>query len=389
MPTPSQRMILNEWFGTAGRHVYNEALKICEADPSKRNVTSLQQELLNSDAIPENKQWMKNTPYDVRYGAVRDLLAAYKGNFTKMRQGDIKQFSMSRRSKKDDQISIEITKSHFSKEHPGAFYADILGHTPIQCHRKSRKWMPTRDSVMYNGACRLVRTRDGKFYLMVPQRLSPELTGRLGGESQAPEGSLVALDPGVRTFMTGYSPSDDTSFEFGKGDMGRIARLAYHSDRLQSKADQLKGKRYEKKRAHIRRAGRRINTRIRCLVDEVHCKLAVFLCRNYRTIIIPEFNSQGMVKKGARILRKKTVRALLTWSHYKFRKRLENKAEVLGCRVVLCNEAYTSKTCTRCGYLHSKLGGAKLYRCPRCHLSIDRDVNGARNIALRALLGMT
>ncbi|TVQ43302.1 MAG: hypothetical protein EA365_12830, partial [Gloeocapsa sp. DLM2.Bin57] len=33
----------------------------------------------------------------------------------------------------------------------------------------------------------------------------------------------------------------------------------------------------------------------------------------------------------------------------------------------------------------SKLGGAKVFKCPKCGTQLLRDVNGARNIMLRAL----
>ncbi|MBS0016844.1 MAG: transposase, partial [Arthrospira sp. SH-MAG29] len=47
--------------------------------------------------------------------------------------------------------------------------------------------------------------------------------------------------------------------------------------------------------------------------------------------------------------------------------------------------SYTSKTCTNCGHIHLRLAGAKIFQCPNCGLRIPRDVNGARNIMLRAL----
>src|SRR6188508_659895 len=34
-------------------------------------------------------------------------------------------------------------------------------------------------------------------------------------------------------------------------------------------------------------------------------------------------------------------------------------------------------------HLHATLGGAKVFRCPRCALVIDRDHNGARNVLLK------
>ncbi|WP_225880470.1 zinc ribbon domain-containing protein [Anabaenopsis elenkinii] len=36
-------------------------------------------------------------------------------------------------------------------------------------------------------------------------------------------------------------------------------------------------------------------------------------------------------------------------------------------------------------YLHHKLGGHKIFKCPHCGIQVYRDVNGARNILLRAL----
>jgi putative transposase len=63
-----------------------------------------------------------------------------------------------------------------------------------------------------------------------------------------------------------------------------------------------------------------------------------------------------------------------------------NKArEYPWCQVVIVSEAYTSKTCRRCGVIHHKLCGNKVFNCPSCRLSCDRDKHAARNILLRYL----
>ena len=36
--------------------------------------------------------------------------------------------------------------------------------------------------------------------------------------------------------------------------------------------------------------------------------------------------------------------------------------------------------------VHQKLGGRNVFKCGGCSLKIDRDINGARGIFLRALL---
>jgi len=73
----------------------------------------------------------------------------------------------------------------------------------------------------------------------------------------------------------------------------------------------------------------------------------------------------------------------MAWGHGKFRERLISKAEELGKQVEVVGvevvgEAFTSKTCSRCGWVDQRLGGRKMFRCRACGLTVDRDVNGAR-----------
>lgn len=55
-------------------------------------------------------------------------------------------------------------------------------------------------------------------------------------------------------------------------------------------------------------------------------------------------------------------------------------------KVIFQDEAWTSKTCGKCGHIKMDLGGNKQYDCEKCGLSIDRDVNGAKNIFAKALM---
>ena len=66
-----------------------------------------------------------------------------------------------------------------------------------------------------------------------------------------------------------------------------------------------------------------------------------------------------------------------------FKQRLINKARQFGKKVVIVNEAYTSKTCSCCGDVHTSLGGNKIFKCQKCKSIMDRDVNGAKNIFLK------
>jgi putative transposase len=58
----------------------------------------------------------------------------------------------------------------------------------------------------------------------------------------------------------------------------------------------------------------------------------------------------------------------------RFRELLISKAEEEGKKVVVVGEAYTSKTCSGCGWIDDRLGGKKLFKCRGgCGLVIDRE----------------
>lgn len=206
---------------------------------------------------------------------------------------------------------------------------------------------------------------------------------------------VASIDPGVCTFATIYDP-DGAIIEWGKQDIGRIYRLAHQVDQLQSQwsekhqdgHNQLMFNMKAQKRWRLKKVASRIREKIRNLVRDLHCKMARWLCSTYDYILLPTFDTQEMINRGKRRISNKTARAMVTWSHYSFRQRLLSKArEYPQCRVVLVDEDYTSKTCGCCGYVHHHLRCTKKreFQCPRCHVLIDRDHNGARNILLRFL----
>lgn len=112
----------------------------------------------------------------------------------------------------------------------------------------------------------------------------------------------------------------------------------------------------------------------------------MFLVRKFENIIIPEFQTREMVcKRRMRTIGSKTARALLTWSHYAFRCRLIQKAAENDSKVFVVDERYTTKTCGSCMRINHNIGGSKVFRCQHCKLTIDRDVNGARNIFMKSV----
>jgi putative transposase len=359
---------LDEWFG-ATRHTYNQVVDLSRTRPVSDDLTvkALRSKFMGSDT-PE---WAQKVPYDVRDNAIRDFDKARKAQLAKIKLAkqageQLTGFQFRFKSKKDRQC-LTIRGRDWGRKR--GVYTQLFTKEAL----KASEDLP---SVM-TADFRVIKTQLGHYFVCLPRVVEPK------SESQAPTAhhATVALDPGVRTFQTCYD-ADGNVFEWGAGDMDRLFQLCYAADRLQGRFSSSKGT----KRKRRKRAWLRLLERIRHKVDEIHKKLATWLCENYRVVLLPVFETQRMVRRRNRKLGSKTARGMCAWSHFRFRQRLKQKAELYPwCTIVECDEAYTSKTCGGCGRLHGSLGSNKTFRCPSCFYEADRDASASRNILLRYL----
>jgi putative transposase len=366
-PTAEQRITLRKWLGTV-RWIYNAALVAVRDKVVPLNITLLRQRFVNEDSVTvQENPWMKEVPYDVRDDALRDLLKAFWSNMEKKKLNPQHTFELKFRTRKDRSETFTLHAKHWRN---GEFYPKSFGRHVV----KYAERLPQAEKMVYD--MRVQRTRLGDYYLCVPQpRVSRD-------ENQVPRPMprVIALDPGVRSFVTGYDPSGNI-VEIGVKDISRIYRLCHAADKLSSKISNATKAR---QRYSMRRARLRIFQKIRDLTTDLHRRLAKWLCTEYDTILLPKFETAQMVLKHKRRIRSQTARQMLSWSHYKFKQQLLHKShEFAGRHVEIVTEEYTTKTCGKCGAIHSKIGGNKVFACPQCACRMDRDWNGARNIYLK------
>jgi len=214
----------------------------------------------------------------------------------------------------------------------------------------------------------------GQWFACFPQLKDVQTTG---------SDKVIAFDPGNRTFLTGFD--GENILEIGKGDIGRITRLCLHLDQLISKVKRSKGKENKKFRYKTNSAIKKLTFKIRCLVDDLHKKAANLIVNNYKLVFLPTYETSQMVLKSRRKINKKSVRNMLSWSFGRFATHLKQAAKLKGVLIIRTNESYTSKTCPHCGKIHAKLGGSKVFKCPTCGFTAQRDWVGAVNNMLAAL----
>ncbi len=348
--SPEQKALIKQWFGVS-RFVYNTTIKCLQEPGAKANWMTIKTGILNS--LPE---WAKSVPFQIKSIAIKDACLAVKA----AKQGFKKDGQLRRckfRSRKDTKQSIYVPKTSIKD---CGVYHSILGKCQLT------------ESLPANFSDGRLTLAYGEYYLIVSEEVQQTQTDK--------QGRVVALDPGVRTFMTFFS--EDSYGWLGNDSNLYIQKLCFRLDKFVSKI--CKSSSRQKRR--FKKAVGRLRCKIKNLVRELHHKVAKFLVDNFDVILLPTFEASQMVSKSRRKLRNKTVRQMLTLSHYEFKNFLKWKAWENSKLVIDCNEAYTSKTVSWTGEIVKNLGGARTIKSAATGLKMDRDLNGARGILLRALV---
>ena len=348
-PTATQKTIFKKWFGVS-RRVYNETVSHLSLPKEEREGHWMGAAKIILKNLPE---WADEIPYQVKKIAVKDAYQAFSNGIRKFKKTSAP-FKLKFRSRKNPKQSCFIPHSAL---HERGIYPRLSGDL-------------FRTEAWPENSCdsRLI-LENGRWFVMVPYRVAATKA-----ENQ---GRVVALDPGIRTFLTGYS--EDQVFKIGPGDFARIARLCHHLDQLVSKIAKARCR----QRQRLRKVAQRMRWKIRDLVDELHFQSIRLILDRFDMILLPTFETKMMVSRSCRKIRSKSVRAMLGYAFFRFGQRLESSAKQSGKVVLRVNEAYTSKTASWSGEV-KPIGGAKTITS--AGKTVDRDVNGARGIFLRALV---
>ena len=302
------------------------------------------------------ESYIKSIPYQIKKIAVKDSYTSWRTNCKKTKKTG-KLFKLRYKTRKNPIQSCYIPKQSVSEN---GIYHTISGKLKFS----EREWL-NNDFC----DCRLINDH-GRWYLSVPHKITTSATENQGG--------IVALDPGVKNFLTYFS--EDGRFGWlGIHAFDRILNLNLKRDKLFSKFALTKDKR---EKCNLKRTLNRTYHRIQDLVNELHWQCINYLVHNFSVIVFPPFEVKGMTKKG-RKLRKSVVRSMLALRFFEFKERLKQKCKECGVLYVEQNESYTSKTNSFTGELIPNLGSKEWFTYDG--IKVHRDLNAARNILIRAM----
>ncbi len=306
--------------------------------------------------------------------AIKDVCAAFKSASTNLRNGNIKYFRIRYIKKTKPRKIIRFEQSAFGGN-INTFCPTILGEI-----------IKTNDggnfSVVHNGGTLMYNYELERFTLFVPEEIKKE--------KPLPKKESIAYDPGVTTNLTGYS--NDHIIEIAPKLRKPISTIFKEIDTVNNLP--IRRKNEKKTKIHTITAEQKkklvtkLNNKIHNMINDLHWKSIKYTTDNYETILIGNLSTKSIVKKKpVNELDKMTKRVAMVMRLYVFHMRLKYKCDIKGCMYKKINEKHTSQMCSYCGNKKTNLGMNRTYHCEECGKTIERDINGARNIFIVGILG--
>lgn len=362
-----QEKIIFGWFDRCD-FVYNSCVQKFNTDSKKYyslSKSELFKEIFNGQA--------KDCPYDILTDEYKTFNANTKSALKNLKNGNIVKFEMKPKNTRRHR-TIMIPRTAIKQD---GFYLNTLG--------KIENFNKIVDIDLIKCDCKLTYEKLTKnFYFYISQYVKKK---NINGRKE-----VVAIDEGECVFLTFYSPEE---CGMAGADMRKpLLEIQSRIKRLQSIIGQgknKKGKKLRNKRSLHRKIGVSYK-KITHIVDEVHHNAARYLCKKYKRILVPKFETKKMVlknngkdrkeKRRKNRLNKRVKFVLLSQAHYKFKQHLISKGEEYGCEIIECEEHYTSMCCGKCFHTSKKYNG-RIKTCDSCGYKVNRDINGARNILIK------
>lgn len=351
-PNPAQAEQL-DFLLWQGRKVYNAALE--------QRITAYQEDgttLTSYDQYPYFRDMRRNDPDvlgQLNAAAIQRLLRrldkAYAAFFRRLKAGETPGFP--RFKGRAFFNSLEFIYGNGCKlriEERVMFYVQNAGAIKVRYHR------PLPEEAVIKQA--VIKRQAQKWYVCLSLELPDPCP-------PAHPGPAVGIDMGLHHLL---ALSDGTIIENPRWLRADLKKLRIAQRRL---ARRKKGSnRRRKAAAQVARLHAQIANRRR---DFWH-KVANDLVQRYSQIVLEDLTLKFM-----------TANHYLALSAHdaglgEFQELLAYKAEEAGVELVFVNPAYTSQRCSGCGAMVEKPLSVRIHQCPDCGLTIDRDVNAARNI---------
>lgn len=419
-PTPTQDRDLARHCGAA-RLAYNWGLalvKACLAQRDAEKSYGVAEGLLTpvpwslfelrkrwNQAKAEIAPWWRECSKEA-YNSGLDALARALRNFSDSRKGrragkpvGFPRLKAKRRARAACRFTTGVIRVEADRQH---VTLPRLG--TIKLHESARKLARRIEA----GTARILsatvsRDSRGQWYLA----FTCEVNRRIGRPAHVRHvGAVIGVDAGVNSLAVLSQPVTGLSDPDGKiANPRRLAAVAARLRRMQRHAARQRGpfdpatgtRRPPSRRWHDsqRRIGR-LHGKVRDARNDGWHKLTTALAQRFDTIVVEDLNVAGMMAatkpnsdgnggwaRNGRAAKRGLARSLADVAPAQLRRQLSYKTGWYASTLHLAPRFYpSSKTCSTCAAVKPKLPLAqRLFTCNSCGVTLDRDINAARNLA--------
>lgn len=360
-PTKEQKKILNEWFNVS-RYTYNKA--VAKAKETKSyNFQSLRNLIVThkhkDGTMNQLKDFELNVPKDIRAGSIKILESNFKSARTNYLRGNVKKFDIGFKKKKDKNQFMRITKAMISNQ---KIEDGVINVAKVFTKNKLKLKIGKRNKKKYSNfevnADTLLTKVKGSYYFNLPVEYKDAKVSKVK--------TCCGIDPGVRTFLTCFNNENTTEYHIDKD---KVKKINDKLDLLKSlKKQKRKFEKYESKKLNI--------------INEMHWQTVRHLLKENDLVFFGDIKSHNIVKNKSNHTLNRNINDL---KFFQFKEKLIYKAKALGKIVIFVNEAYTTKTCCKCGIFNDPKC-SEIYTCSNCKVKRGRDVNASKNILMKGMM---
>jgi len=205
--------------------------------------------------------------------------------------------------------------------------------------------------------CCIRRSSTGKWYAT--------FSCEVANSQLPPSPEQVGIDVGLTTFATFSTGETVANPRFLRTEEASLAKVQRRFSKEEKGTPERRKRRKPVARVHERIAFRRHNF--------VHQE-ARRIVNRFGFIAVEDLSINRMNKDHC------LAKSIMDASWSMFANVLAEKAECAARQHVRVNPAYTSQTCSACGYRQAMKLAERVYRCPCCGLELNRDHNASLNI---------